>query len=193
MRRIGDRLERRAAGIGDRRRRQAVDQIGVVGRRLVDVGLVDRAVGRLALAAEQAVDDRRVGLQPHALVQPVDEDGGDARALVAAAGFLLDDRGQRDEFVDVGERQVRRRAVPRCSSTSFFWSASILSMICWRVVPRVKRCVSVARLPSGGISAGMSPVSASCSAMRCERLLDRQPFREWSANTAPTCRSSAAP
>src|SRR6185437_5265870 len=35
------------------------------------------------------------------------------------------------------------------SSTSRFWWASILSMICWRVAPRVKRCVSAARLPSG--------------------------------------------
>ena len=45
--RVGDGLERRTAGIGDRRRRQAVDQIGVVGRLLVDVRLVDRAIGGL--------------------------------------------------------------------------------------------------------------------------------------------------
>ncbi|OWK20518.1 hypothetical protein AJ88_29655 [Mesorhizobium amorphae CCBAU 01583] len=31
----------------------------------------------------------------------------------------------------------------------------------------MKRSVSVARLPSDGSVAGMSPVSASCSAMRC--------------------------
>src|SRR5882757_2791970 len=54
LRRVGDRFQRRAARAGDRRRRQALDQIGVVRRLLVDVGLVDRPVGGFALAAEQA-------------------------------------------------------------------------------------------------------------------------------------------
>ena len=33
------------------------------------------------------------------LHEAVDEDAGDTRALVGAAGLLLDDRGQDDEFL----------------------------------------------------------------------------------------------
>src|SRR5690606_33173609 len=107
-----NRLERGPARIGNRRRRQAVDDVGVVGRRLVDVGTVDRTVGRLALAAEQAVHDRRVGLQAHALAEPVEEDRRDARALVRYPGLLLDDRRQRHELLYILERMVRSAPLP---------------------------------------------------------------------------------
>src|SRR5690606_19799486 len=58
---IGDRFQRGTAGIGDRRRRQAVDHVGVVRRRRLDVRAIDWPVRRTALAAEKAVEDGRIG------------------------------------------------------------------------------------------------------------------------------------
>ena len=48
----------------------------------------------LAAAARQREQHGRVGLQPHAKLEPVDEDAGDVRALLLARGLLLDDRGE---------------------------------------------------------------------------------------------------
>ena len=64
--RIGDRFKSGPARIGDRPRRQALDRIGVVGRRRVDLAAQDAAAER-AFAADEAVHDRRVGLQLHPL------------------------------------------------------------------------------------------------------------------------------
>ena len=110
-RRIGRGFERGAAGIGDRSGRQAVDDIGVVGRRLLDLAFHDRPAER-ALAADQAINDRRIGLQLHFLLEPVDEDGGDPRALLGLAGFLLDERGENDELIRRLDRQVGRTVIP---------------------------------------------------------------------------------
>src|SRR5262245_20632479 len=96
-RRIGGRFQRRAARIGDGSRRQAVDHVGVVRRRLLDLAALDRT-SESSLAADQSVDDGRIGLQLHLLLQPVGEYGGDARALVWTTRFLLDDRRQRYEL-----------------------------------------------------------------------------------------------
>src|SRR5215471_12066265 len=106
-RRIGGRLERGAARIADRPRRQAVDDVGVVRRRLALLALGDR-VAEGAFAAGEAVDDGGIGLQLHLRLEPVDEHGGDARALLVAAGLLLDDRGEDDQFLRRLERQARR-------------------------------------------------------------------------------------
>ncbi|QTK79023.1 hypothetical protein AT6N2_C1246 [Agrobacterium tumefaciens] len=103
---IGDRLKRCPARIGDRRRRQALDDIGVERRLLLQIRLIDRAVGRLAVTTEQAVDDGRIRLQAHALLQPVVEDGRDMGALVILAGFLFDDRGKRHKFLNGLDRQI---------------------------------------------------------------------------------------
>ena len=67
---------------------------------------------RACRAPDEAVDDRRVGLQPHPLVQAVDEHAGDMRTLVGLAGLPLDDRGQRDEFIGRLDRQVGAAARP---------------------------------------------------------------------------------
>ena len=45
-------------------------------------------------------------------LKPVDEHRSDARALLGLAGFLLDDRGERDELLRRLERQVRRAPLP---------------------------------------------------------------------------------
>src|SRR5262249_13570098 len=58
-RRIGGGLDRGSAGIGDGPGRQAVDDVGVVSRRLRDIGLAERAAER-ALAEGEAVDDGRI-------------------------------------------------------------------------------------------------------------------------------------
>ena len=110
-RRVGGGFQRGAAGIGDRARRQAVDDIGVVGRRLRDFAALDRAAQR-ALAADDAIDDGRVGLQLHLLAQAIDEHRGDAAALVRLAGFLLDDRGQRHQLLRRLDRNVGVAALP---------------------------------------------------------------------------------
>src|SRR5205085_3836810 len=65
-----------------------------------------------ALAADEAVDDRRVGLQLHPLGEPVDEHAGHPAALVGAPGLLLDDRGQNDELLRRLDRQVGRAPGP---------------------------------------------------------------------------------
>ena len=46
------------------------------------------------------------------LLEPVDEDRGDARALLGLAGFLLDDGGEDDELLGRLERQIRRAPLP---------------------------------------------------------------------------------
>ena len=102
---IGHSFERGASGIGDRARRQAVDRVSVVGRPLLELGR-ENAATQSAAPADEAVDDRRIGLKAHPLVEAIDEDRGDARALVRLAGFLFDDRGQRDHFVWGTQRQV---------------------------------------------------------------------------------------
>src|SRR3974390_906653 len=108
---IGDGIERSAARIGDRTRRQAVDHIGVVGRRLLDLALQDRATER-ALAAGQSVNDGRVRLQPHLVLQAIDEDGGDTRPLLRLARLFFDDRGEDDELLRRLERQVEHTVLP---------------------------------------------------------------------------------
>src|SRR5574338_756287 len=115
-----DRLDRRAAGIADRSRRQALVAIRVVRivlvvelramqavttRRLalLRARLVPRDAGRgLLLGDETAVADRRIGLEALGievgLAEPVDEHARDLRALALRDGFLLDDRGHRQDL-----------------------------------------------------------------------------------------------
>ena len=108
---IGGGFERGAAGIGDRARRQSVDLVGIVRRRLIDLALHDRPAQR-AFAADQSVDDGRVGLQLHLLLQPIDEHGGNARALFGLAGLPLDQRGENNELIRRLQRQIGRVVVP---------------------------------------------------------------------------------
>ena len=95
---VQHRFQRGAARVGDGPRRQAIDAIGVVAGGRLDVGAGQRPV-QPPLAAGDAIDDRRVRLQPHALVQPVDEDRGDDGALFGHRRFLLDDGGKRHRLL----------------------------------------------------------------------------------------------
>ncbi len=109
--RIGDRLHRRFAWIADRARRQPFDGVGVVGRRLQKLGLRN-AVSERAFAADEAIDDRRIGLELHPLLQAVDEDAGDMRALLRLARLLFDNGGHRHELARRFDRQIRRALLP---------------------------------------------------------------------------------
>src|SRR5262249_34270876 len=66
-RRIGGSLDRGAARIADWPGRQPVDHVGVVGRRLLLLALGDRMAER-AFAADQTVDDGRIGFETPALL-----------------------------------------------------------------------------------------------------------------------------
>ena len=100
------RLERCAAGIGDRARRQAIDAVSIIGRCLLDVLLAQRPV-ELGLAAGKAIDDGRIGLQGHALAQPVGEYRRHTRALFRHTGFLFDDRSEGERFCWRLDRRIR--------------------------------------------------------------------------------------
>ena len=88
-----------------------------------------------ALAGDETVDDRRIGLQPHVLAQPVDEHAGDPRALVGLAGLLLDDGGERDHVVGRAQRQVGARRAQICS-TSLRSASCMRTITAARVSPR---------------------------------------------------------
>src|SRR5262249_1944443 len=78
---IGGRFERRTPWIGDRPRRQAIDSVGIVRCGLLDVAPRDRST-KGALAADKAVDDRRIRLQTDSLLQTIDEHSGNAGTLL---------------------------------------------------------------------------------------------------------------
>ena len=97
-RRIGGGLQRRAARISDRPRRQAINRISIVRCRLFNLTLEDRPAQR-PLAASQPVNDRRVRLQPHLALEAIDEYRCNTGALLRPAGFFFDDRGQYDQLL----------------------------------------------------------------------------------------------
>src|SRR5882724_5767957 len=104
--RIRRSFERGAPGICDRTGRQPVDHVGVIGRRRFLFTLGNRMAER-ALAADEPVDDGWIRLQPLALLQPVDKDSSNTRALVGLAGFLLNDRCKNDKLLGRTDRQIR--------------------------------------------------------------------------------------
>src|SRR3546814_8040913 len=57
-------------------------------------------------SARHGINHGRIGFEPHAAPQPVDEDRGDMRALLGNTGLLLDDRGERDRLRHRVERQA---------------------------------------------------------------------------------------
>ena len=91
--RIQRRVQDVASGRRDRAGREPAVAVGVVGRVDLHVGAGQVAVVPAGLL--QRVDDRGVALQRHADPQAVVEDRRHERVLGAAAGLLLDDRGQR--------------------------------------------------------------------------------------------------
>ena len=78
------------AGVGNGPGRQSANDIGVVGR-----GRGQILARQVAVEIGDAIDNGRIGLQPHAAFQPVVEHCRDQRPLEGRAGFFFDDRGQR--------------------------------------------------------------------------------------------------
>ena len=133
-RRIGDRLERGAAGIGDRPRRQALDR-----RRCCRAS---PCRSRLRMMPRPSVP-----LPPTRPYTIVGSDCSFMRfmsrlmntpatrgALVGAAGLLLDDRGEDDELLRRLDRQVRRAALPDLAQTLRAAPPACALTICWRVI-----------------------------------------------------------
>ena len=108
IKRVERRVNRLAANHGDRRRRHAVDGIGVVGRWRTQVGAGDAAVVALA----HTVDDGGVGLQAHAHAQPAHEHAGNLAALFGYTGFLLDHRGHDQRIVGLAIGQTLGAFLP---------------------------------------------------------------------------------
>ncbi len=106
-----------AAGIGDRGRRQALDGIGVIGRGDGEIGMAERVAERMRAVAERE-GDGGVGLQPHAKLQTIDEDSGDARPLVLTRRLLLHQRREDERFARARQWQVGATPGPRLGERS---------------------------------------------------------------------------
>src|SRR5947208_12551143 len=76
--RIGGGFDRSSARIGNWPGRQTVDNIGVVWSGLFLLGLGNRMTERTP-ARNKTVNDRRIRLQLHLLLQAIDKDRGDTR------------------------------------------------------------------------------------------------------------------
>ena len=135
--RVRRRLERRFARIADRSRRQAVDIVGVVRRRLIEFGLGDRMAER-SLAEHQPVDDRRIRLQPHVFLQAIDEDAGDPRRSSALpVSFSTIEASVTSSPGDLIGRSGARFA--QISSTALAWALAMRVSSAWRVSPSSNR------------------------------------------------------
>src|ERR1700730_2343034 len=110
-RRVGGGLDGRTAGIGDRTGRQPIDQIGVVRRRLRNIALREGSTQR-SFAENKPVDDGRIRLQLHLLLEPVREHGCNPRTFFRFTGFLFYDRREYDKLVRGLERQIRMTPLP---------------------------------------------------------------------------------
>src|SRR5215471_2197915 len=109
--RTGGSLDRGTARVRDRPGRQTVDDVGVVGRRLGYLAFGQRMPER-ALAEDETVNDCRIRLQLHLLLQPIGEHRRDARAFLGFAGLFLDDGCEDDELLGALERQIRIASLP---------------------------------------------------------------------------------
>ncbi len=134
--RIGRRQNRRLAGIGDRRRRQAGRDIGVVRVFQPKVGGGQPPV-EPAFAARDRIDRGRIGLQQHAPLQPVDEDRGDAAALVRHAGFLFNDGCERRQRFRRRRGMILRQAGHRLGDHGVHGLPHARDHVGPRVVPGV--------------------------------------------------------
>ena len=83
-------MDRIPARQGNRRRRQALVNIGIVGGIPAQIGVADIAVK----LTTQTIDNGRVGLQTHIPVQALDKGGRDQRALEGSPRFFFNDRGE---------------------------------------------------------------------------------------------------
>ena len=96
------------AGQRDGRRRQPRARIAVVGR-------VRREIAAAQIAVEvgtETVDHRRIGLQPHAALEPAVEHTGYSAPLLGQSGFFLDDGREYERLVRALQDTRRSTAGP---------------------------------------------------------------------------------
>ena len=96
------------AGHGDGGWGQSAAGVGVVG----GVGFEVRADEVAVELFPEAVDDGGIGLQAHSAPQAVDEDSGDAGALVGQAGFFFHNGCEGEGFVGGLQGEVWRAVLP---------------------------------------------------------------------------------
>jgi hypothetical protein len=89
LRRVEHGGQGRAARIADRRRRHAINPVGIVGCLGDQFGLADPAAQWSA--PRDTIDDGRVALQPDTPGEAVEKHRRNARALRRQASLLLDD------------------------------------------------------------------------------------------------------
>src|SRR6202171_1826662 len=98
IRRVQRRVESGLAGIGNGARRQSLPGIGVVWMLPPQVGLVQVPVPFEVIGKQYRINDGRVGIEPHVLLQSIVKDARDARPLLRLSCLLLHDAGQRDRL-----------------------------------------------------------------------------------------------
>ena len=103
--------QRFPAGHGDRCRRQAIDNVGIVRRRLTQMLPADTPL----IGITHTIDHGWIGLQAHADLQAAGEHAGNLIPLMRYAGFPLDDRGKDQRLVGRFYRQVFRTLFPYAS------------------------------------------------------------------------------
>ena len=174
--RVEHRLERGAPGIADRTRRQTrrSDRCCRRCRAASRARVSSRSSGAVAIG--QAVDHRRIGLQAHAVAQPVEEHRGDRAALLRHAGLLVDDRGEDQRLLPVG-----RAAGPRRAPATARRAAGACRAACAAPARRARRRARRSRSPA----AGCLPAAARAARRSARRS---RPSRR---NTSATVRPSA--
>jgi len=91
--------DRGFAGAGDRSRRQTGVTVRVVRRIEFQVALQDGADG--AMIQPRRIDHRGIALQRHSFFQALGEHSRNHRPLMGRRGLLLDQRGERDDLVQL--------------------------------------------------------------------------------------------
>ena len=80
---------------GNRRGRYAVNDVSVIGRGLANIGAGNSPL----ITLPHTVNNRRVGLQAHALLHAALEHTGNFAPLLGRTGFPLDQGGHNQRFV----------------------------------------------------------------------------------------------
>ena len=105
LQRIQGRCECRPPRVANWARRQALNPIGVIGVRRIQIFARERSAKRL-LSVRGRVGNSWIGLEPHAPSQSIDEDARHARAFFRDTGFPFDNGREYDCFNGVVKGQA---------------------------------------------------------------------------------------
>src|SRR5262249_54833010 len=149
--------------------------VGVIWRRRFLFTLGNRMAER-APAADQPIDDGWIRLQPLALLQPVDKDSSNTRALVGFAGFLLNDRCKNDKLLGRTDRQIGGAPIPDLlQHTPLIPLHALNHLLAWRASPE-----AIALGQQGALARNVFDVADKNLTVEqaAHDLLGGQPFRE---------------